>query len=248
MRAARDALAAIALLALGGCNPAIFPMLAAGVKGSGTLAEETRDLPDFAALELSGSVAAEVKPGENARIVLSGDDNILPLVTTEVRDGRLVVGFKPGQNVQARTPLKATITANRPLEAVELSGATTCRIEAPTAPAVKAGLSGATNLALPAFDATSLDLDASGTSTATAAGRVDTLKAGASGASKLRLAGLDARTADVNLSGASSGEIRASDELRGDASGASNLTILGKPPRGDVSKSGAASYTYQEGD
>lgn len=111
---------------------------------------------------------------------------------------------------------------------------------------VRAGASGAANLTLEGLNAETLDLDVSGASTATVTGKARTRNADASGASNLKLSGLDTTTADVGLSGASSGEVKASEAITGDASGASSLTVIGRPPKGDVSKSGAASISYRD--
>jgi hypothetical protein len=240
----------VALFAIGltasGCGNLGVLVGSPGIPGSGKVAEEDRTIGEFTEIEVHGVVAADVTAGESPMLKLSGDDNLLPLIETEVRDGRLVIRAKPGQNINPTTPLKAAVTATKPLGRAEVSGAASCRVAAPTAPKFHGQGSGATSLTLEGLDAEQLDLDASGASTVAASGKVQALTAGASGASNLRLAGLEASTADVSVSGASGAEVKATEAITGSASGASNITVLGNPPRKDVSKSGASGITYRD--
>jgi hypothetical protein len=240
-------LAALLLLAIApGCHFAGLPFAGPAVRGSGKIAVEARTIGEFTGIEVHGAVAADVTAGEAPSLRLSGDDNLLPLIVTEVRDGRLVIETQQGTNISTTSPLKATITATKPLDGAEVSGASSCRIAAPMAASFDGEASGAASLTLEGLDAEALDLDVSGASTVTITGKARSLRADASGASNLKLSGLETVVATVDLSGASSGEVKASESLTGDISGASSLTAIGRPTKGDVSKSGAASITYRD--
>src|SRR5260370_39177081 len=62
-----------------------------GVHGSGVRKTEKRDLPAFTSIETTGAFEVEVTCQKPARFEIEADDNILPLVETEVKGGVLRV-------------------------------------------------------------------------------------------------------------------------------------------------------------
>src|SRR5260221_13662487 len=62
-----------------------------GVRGSGVRKTEQRDLPAFNAIDTSGAFEVEVVCQKPASFEIEADDNIVPLVQTEVRGGVLHV-------------------------------------------------------------------------------------------------------------------------------------------------------------
>ena len=64
----------------------------AQVKGNGNLASEIRNLSNFKAIEISiGYDKILVNCGEEPSIHISGDENILPLITTRMSKGILSI-------------------------------------------------------------------------------------------------------------------------------------------------------------
>src|SRR5437899_1194494 len=72
------------LLVLLGCH-------IGGVHGSRVRKMEKRDLPSFNAIETIGAFEVQVNCQKPASFEIEGDDNILPLIQTEVRNGVLRV-------------------------------------------------------------------------------------------------------------------------------------------------------------
>src|SRR5712691_10195429 len=62
-----------------------------GVHGSGVRKTEKRELAPFKAIETRGAFDVEVTCQKSASFEVEGDDNLLPLIQTEVRDGVLHV-------------------------------------------------------------------------------------------------------------------------------------------------------------
>ena len=64
----------------------------AQVKGNGNLASEMRKLSNFKAIEITiGYDKILVNCGEEPSIHISGDENILPLITTRISKGILTI-------------------------------------------------------------------------------------------------------------------------------------------------------------
>jgi putative autotransporter adhesin-like protein len=59
------------------------------VSGSGNVITETRDVRDFSSIDVSGIFKVEATAQKDFRVEVQTDDNLLPFITTEVRDGVL---------------------------------------------------------------------------------------------------------------------------------------------------------------
>lgn len=191
-------------------------------RGLGTLRTEVRAVGDFTGLDISGATVAEVIVGPAPSLKIETDDNLLPLVATEVRGGTLHISFTAP--VSTQHGLRAWITTPR-LERTEASGASEL-----TARGVRAG---------------QMTLSFSGASQGKLQGQAETLQLDASGASQVDLRELPARTATVEVSGASQLRLAVTDEIRGELSGASQLLYGGGSPRLAVETSGA-SHVHRE--
>src|SRR5260221_5939685 len=70
---------------------ALFVLSACGVRGSGVRKTEKRDLPAFTSIETTGAFEVEVTCQKTASFEIEADDNLLPLIETEVKGGVLRV-------------------------------------------------------------------------------------------------------------------------------------------------------------
>ncbi len=66
------------------------------VAGSGVLLTEDRGLSGFHAVDVQGAANVDITVADQDAVSVTADDNVLPLVRTEVVDGHLVVGLQPG--------------------------------------------------------------------------------------------------------------------------------------------------------
>src|SRR5205085_183723 len=93
--------------------------------------EETRTVPLFNVIEVSGAIAATVTAGADLHVVIITDENLLDKVKTTVVDGRLrvapVSGFQSQNGVKVRiaAPVVNALLASgaSTIEAAALTGA-----------------------------------------------------------------------------------------------------------------------------
>jgi hypothetical protein len=190
------------------------------VQGSGVLKTETRPVRGFDQIDVSGAVRLEYSAGKETTVEVSTDDNLLPLLVTEVSGNTLKVYMRGSVSTSLGTTVKVS--------APQLQGLT---------------VSGSSTATLSGLEAKGLRLNASGASTVTASGTADRLDIDSSGASHVRANELTAQTVRVTVSGASGAEVRAVQELDANASGASTVRHAGTPARKRVSISGASSIS-----
>lgn len=186
-------------------------------KGSGHLATERRDLDAFTGIDVSGGFQIEITAQKDFAVEVEADDNLLPLIKTEVRGG--VLHIETEQRVSSENGLKI-------------------RISAPDIDDIDA--SGASRVNLAAVKNDNLRVHTSGASRITLSGETDEFIVEASGACTVEAGNLKARKADVDISGASTVIVFATDDLRSEASGASKIFYSGNPKNIEKSSSGAS--------
>ena len=205
--ALRSATLGVALALVSACGGS-HQNVCATVVGSGRLATESRPVQGFAAVSVSAAGHLIVEQTGVESLEITAEDNVLPLVRSEVRNGRLVLGFGPDASVTATREVLFRLTV-RDLTEIEASGAS--RVEVRGA------------------DTPSFTLRVSGASEVSATGIADHVRLDLSGASRCRAPDLRTREATAHLSGASYARVRASDSLVVNASGASVVEYLGDP-------------------
>lgn len=189
-----------------------------GVKGSGNVVNEKRNVADFDAIEVGGVFDVEVVAQKEFGVEIEADDNLLQFIRTEVKDGTLEIS-----------------TDKR----ISPKGAIRVRISAPDIERLQA--SGASKISLSNLKNDSLKVDVSGASKLNVQGETKNLEIELSGASKIEADGLTAENVDVDGSGASSASVNVSGDLKADLSGASKVTYTGNPRNLEKSTSGASS-------
>lgn len=154
------------------------------VEGSGQSMTEQRDVEPFTELSVRGAVQAQVRIGQPQSVSLIGDDNVIRVIKTEVRDDRLAV--EPEKSYNSNLPLRLEIVVPD-LDWVAVSGASTVQVSG-SAGEVDAEASGASRTRLQDLSAREAEVDATGASTieVTVSER---LTGSASGASTVTYAG-----------------------------------------------------------
>ncbi len=215
------------------CNN-IYPW----IEGSGNIIKEQRDVSEFTGIDVGGAYYVHIKKGDYQSVEIETDDNIMPLVETEVSNGVLRISTKTAtSNVKARN-IYITM-AN--LKQLDISGA--CKIESDdrfNEDLVDINLSGASNLNI-SFKANRIDMEMSGASNANISGHSNIFNIDASGASNGRFSNMEANTVSAECSGASSIWLNVIESIKGDASGGSNIYYKGNPNKANIETSGGAS-------
>ena len=92
------------LLAVSGCDGGVF-----GVRGSGNVITESRDVSGFSEIALFGSGKVRVDVNGTESLIVEAEDNIMPLLKTEVRDGSLELSVE--SNISPTTDVIYTVSA-----------------------------------------------------------------------------------------------------------------------------------------
>lgn len=212
----KRAIALLALVAaLGGCQ-----LFHKGPSGSGKIKVEKRSVSGFKAVNVSGAYEMEIVAQQEPGLEIEGDDNLLPRVRTEVKDG--VLDIYNDESYSTKTAIRLRISVPQ-LDGVSTSGASDIVVSNVKSDDFNVSTSGAGTLKISGF-AKALDLQISG------AGQVDTKD-------------LRAERVSVNSSGAAEADVYASEDLRVSASGAGTVNYYGDPKNVSENVSGGASIS-----
>ena len=205
LRAALAAATLSGLAAIAGCGD-ISITIGDGptVKGSGVSASESRAVAHFDAIEATGAGKLKLRIGESDSLKVTADDNILPLIKSEVKNGVLVLSSDGSYSPKSSVVFEVTAKAVRRIEN-----------------------SGTVSIDASGFNGGDFKLEASGVGSATLAGKVDSLKLALSGVGSVDAEGLAADRVVAEMSGVGSGSVRAEKSLKADVSGVGSLTWKG---------------------
>lgn len=174
------------------------------VKGSGKSATESRNVPAFTGVSVTGAGQLLLRVGEAQSVKITADDNLLPLFVTEVKNG--VLEIRNDRGVSTRSKIVFEVTAPK-ITSVDNSGALSVN---------GSGFSGG-----------ALKVSHSGTGRVELAGSVDSLQLDLSGVGSANTDKLVAGVVKADVSGVGSAEIRAEKSLRANVSGVGSVKWRG---------------------
>src|SRR4051812_6066590 len=79
------------------------------IEGSGRIVSQNRAVSPFNRIELQGAADAEIQLGRSQSVTIQADDNLLPLMTSEVRGGTLVLGSRGSFRTRWTPRLRITV-------------------------------------------------------------------------------------------------------------------------------------------
>jgi hypothetical protein len=177
-----------------------------GVRGSGISRTESRDVDPFHELELEGTGQLDVTIGPQEPVKITTDDNLLPLISTVVQEGKLVI--RPTQPLRPRINIRAKVVVPQ-LDRV------TCR--------------GAGRVTAEGLKNEALRVEVHGSGTVTAQGETEKLSVMTKGTGVINAEELVAQHVNISLTGTGSAAVHASDTLTVSITGAGSVRYTGEP-------------------
>jgi len=220
---------------LGWTNPSIIsminnsePFIGPGERGSGNVVTETRDVSGFQAIDISYPAQVLVKQGSKESLEIEAEDNLLPGLKTQVKNGVLDIFYKTtnGKHVNPTKTVKITIVV-KDLTSVDFTSAGDLTIENLKTNALDVSLSGAGNLKLNKILVKALGVDLSGAGSMSASGTADDLNLNISGFGDFKGTDLHSKDAQVDISGAGSATTWVDNNLDAQISGAGSISYYG---------------------
>jgi hypothetical protein len=177
------------------------------IHGSGKLATEARRVDRFNAVSVIASAKIQIEQTGTPSLTITGDDNLLPLLTTEVKGGELTLAVAQGKSVEGTVPTYRITVGD--LSLVDISG------------------SG--DITISKFDGPSLKLLITGSGNIKIAGKVNDFEVDNSGSGDIDARSLTAKRAKIDIGGAGNVSINVTESLDVDVGGSGDVIYTGSP-------------------
>jgi len=214
------------------------------IKGNGNMTTITRTTSDYDVISCAGSLDYKLVAGDEGKITIEGEENLLEYIVTEVRDGKLKVKTK--NNVYLKTSYNKTIKITIPFEdinRVSLSGSGDMWNEDTIkASSFKASLAGSGDLVLK-VDVSDLEGSVAGSGDLTLKGNTNNLKAKVAGSGDFHGFNLQSNHTEVSVAGSGDAEVVSNESLKARVAGSGDIEYKGNPDKEDTKVSGSGSIS-----
>ncbi|MCU0718696.1 MAG: DUF2807 domain-containing protein [Pirellula sp.] len=177
---------------------------------------------DFKSVSSEAVGDVNVTIGDSQSVEVTMDDNLLPLLVTEVVDGELKIRTTGSFNTSIGLKVKITTPS---LDSIRSSGVGNVKIDG--------------------LDSEQFAIGISGVGSVSANGKVQNLNVTVSGVGSADLDELVAENVSVTVSGVGGAEVYASKSVNASTSGVGNIKVLGNPAEKKESKSGIGSIKFE---
>jgi hypothetical protein len=205
--------------------------------GSGRIATEERTVAGFQSVSLNAPAVVTVIQGSPTHIQVTADDNILPLITTTVRNGVLSIGYtrpcvRPTSAVQVQV-------VSPDINGLSILGAGDIRSDGIiTGSTLTSSITGSGNMNL-AADVTTLKSSITGTGTVVLTGSADDLSLSIPGAGTIDASRLKATRVTVEILGSGNALVDVVQSLTVKITGSGTVVYTGNPSTIEQSVTGS---------
>lgn len=207
------------------------------IDGNGDVTKEQRIVTSFNKIDISGAYEVLINQGNEEKLELEVDENLLEYIETEIKNNTLYVSSK--KPIGKATSLKLYITVVD-VEDIDVSGAIELKNKGTyETENLEIDVSGAADINLD-VDVENLSMDMSGASETTLSGKATNFEIEISGAGELQAKKLKTRNNTIAISGAGSAVVYVKKTLNVSVSGAGSVKYKGSPKvKKDISGAGS---------
>lgn len=197
------------------------------IKGNGNIKTESRQLGQFNSIDASGIADVYVKQDSAFSVRVETDENLLPYILIENKNGMLYIHHKDHTNLKPTKSIKVYVSGPS-FSRFEGSGACNYYTEnqLTSTESFSFGLSGASDVKME-LKAPRIEAGLSGAGTLTLKGETKDLRIQGSGSTDIKCFEMMAENTSVKMSGAGDAEVFASVKLDVQVSGAADVKYKG---------------------
>jgi hypothetical protein len=208
------------------------------ITGSGNVATENRPVSGIKRVSMDISGNLEIQQGATESLTISGDDNILPLLVTDVRGGELAIRFKPFSNIRTSKPIQISLTVKN-LEGLNLSSSGKVTVKPITTGDFRLSLSSSGDIEIEEIQADKITAQLSSSGDILIKGSAQQLDLHLSSSGSFQAGDLQIQKAQVGVSSSGDVTIWVVDDLEVNISSSGNVYYYGNPSvQSNLSSSG----------
>ena len=201
------------------------------VTASTVVITEPRSASNFTAIDMRTLGNVNITQGQNESVTVKGSDNVVPVITTTVSNGTLIIDSEKNTTFTGMTPsnmLTFTIVV-KDLASLTISGLADVKVGTLSAANLALTMSGAGSITLDQLTADSLNITVSGLGNVALAGQVTDATVNIPGAGNVSAPDLKIETAGITVSGLGNAVVWVTGQLNGTISGAGSVSYYGSP-------------------
>ncbi len=198
-----------------------------GVRGEGPLKTETRDVRDFHAVDVALPGQIEISVSDHFSVDVQAQENLLPLLKTEVENGELKIYFD--QNVSEVKDLKVRISAPA-FDGLSLAGSGTMKVLTPLhSEQLELSIGGSGTIDLPQADVNNLKCSIAGSGDLHVGGKAEAVEYSIAGSGDIAAKALLANTGKAAISGSGTVTCNVAQTLKAEIAGSGDIYYTGSP-------------------
>ena len=216
------------------------------IKGNGNMVTVERSVGSYDGVAMSGWFDVKIISGREGELSLSGKENLLEHLVTEVKNGTLQIKPEKGYNLQPSSWKSKGILVRVPVENIssvtmsgsgDIVGRTILRSDE-----LIVTMSGSGDITLE-VDGNEVESTLSGSGDIRLSGKAERLEVRISGSGDVHAYELEARAVDAVVSGSADIKVTALESLTARVSGSGDVHYRGNPAKVDSKTSGSGDVT-----
>lgn len=208
------------------------------VHGNGNVITKTRTISEFDKVSLGGSFKVVLISGKEEKLTIKGEENILPYIETEVKNGRLKIKVQKYVNIKPTEQLIVTVPFED-INGISIGGSgDVVSKKVISADTVSLSIGGSGNIKAE-VDADEVKVSIGGSGNVKLQGTAQNLKCSIAGSGDVKAYKL--KTEKIKVSVAGSGDVytTVSKKIKGSMVGSGNIYYKGNPKNIDISAVGS---------
>ncbi|WP_283635347.1 head GIN domain-containing protein [Aquaticitalea lipolytica] len=214
------------------------------IKGNGNITTITRTTSDYEGIKCAGSFDYVLIAGDEGKITLEGESNLLDYIITEVKDGNLIVKTENHINLSPSWNKTVKITIPfKDINQVSLAGSGDLWNEDKiTSNNLKVALAGSGDVVLN-IEASTVESSLAGSGDLTLKGKTNSLEARVAGSGDFHGFDLQSNNTDVSVAGSGDAQVVCNGSLKARVAGSGDIKYTGNPKTEDTKVAGSGSIS-----
>lgn len=210
------------------------------IKGNGHIISKNINTASYDKVLVNGFFDVEFQSGEEGKILLKGEENIIEFITFTVENSTLKIATEKGKYIVPSSGKKIQIIVPfESLNEVSLSGSGDIKSKNKiTTDNFICDLSGSGNIELN-VDAKNIKASVSGSGDVVLSGDSTNIQCKVTGSGDLNASKLKSKNAEVNVTGSGDCKVYCTDNLEAHVTGSGDITYFGDPNKKDTKVTGS---------
>lgn len=210
------------------------------ITGNGVVIEETRKVEPYHTITLKGGgydLILTDEPQGSIRVV--GEENINPIIITEVRNGVLEIDLKTKYGYMTKKKRQYVYASAKDLKVLNVLGKSDIKSgEKIKASDLKITIKGSSDVKLKNVVAKNIDVNIDGSGDVELGGKTENLNVKIKGSGDVEAFELKTKNADIKVDGIGDVEIFATESFVGELKGSGSIKVKGNPKKVNQKKQG----------